>query len=187
MTEREEQIIDAMLAVILRFGYSRMTMNDVAREAGLSRQSVYLCFRTKADLLNAATDLIAERTLAGIREGLAAQEDLSTRLDIIFHAIAVHSYEQMQKSVDATDIVNGFNDVAGDALRRAETAYTAIIAEVLTPYEAWLKANGQEIGRFSDYILQSLMAFKHIPKDRAHLDQLLSSLRGSVLLACAAG
>ncbi len=51
--ERRQQILDAAAAVIIRLGYDKATMTDIAEEAGASRRTVYLYFNGKEELFEA--------------------------------------------------------------------------------------------------------------------------------------
>jgi TetR/AcrR family acrAB operon transcriptional repressor len=51
--ERQEQILDAAARVIIRLGYDKTTMQDIAGEAGVSRRTVYLYFKGKEELFEA--------------------------------------------------------------------------------------------------------------------------------------
>jgi len=51
--ERQQQILDAAATVIVRQGYDKTTMSDIAGEAGASRRTVYLYFKGKEELLEA--------------------------------------------------------------------------------------------------------------------------------------
>lgn len=51
--EREAQILRAATAIIIRQGYDKTTMSDVAEEAGVSRGTVYLYFKGKEELFDA--------------------------------------------------------------------------------------------------------------------------------------
>lgn len=51
--ERQEQILSAAAAVIIRQGYDKTTMSDIADEAGVSRGTVYLYFKDKEELFEA--------------------------------------------------------------------------------------------------------------------------------------
>lgn len=51
--ERQEQILRAAAAVIIRQGYDKTTMSDIADEAGVSRGTVYLYFKGKEELFDA--------------------------------------------------------------------------------------------------------------------------------------
>jgi AcrR family transcriptional regulator len=49
--ERREAILAAAAQIIIRQGYNKMTMNDIADELGLSRPLIYLHFKSKDELL----------------------------------------------------------------------------------------------------------------------------------------
>ena len=51
--ERQQQILRAAAAVIVRQGYDKTTMSDIADEAGVSRGTVYLHFKGKDELFEA--------------------------------------------------------------------------------------------------------------------------------------
>lgn len=51
--ERQQQILNAAAAVIVRLGYDKTTMSDIADEAGVSRGTVYLYFKGKEELFEA--------------------------------------------------------------------------------------------------------------------------------------
>ena len=48
--ERRQQILDAAAGAIIRLGYDKTTMSDIAEEAGASRRTVYLYFKSKEEL-----------------------------------------------------------------------------------------------------------------------------------------
>lgn len=58
---RRANILAAASDLFVRDGYLQTTMADIAREAGVAVQTLYLSFRSKAAVLNAAFDV----TLAG--------------------------------------------------------------------------------------------------------------------------
>src|ERR1700719_46955 len=49
--ERRKQMLDAALQCFLQFGYSKTSMDDVAKKANLSRPLIYLKFKSKQDLV----------------------------------------------------------------------------------------------------------------------------------------
>ncbi|WP_214370119.1 TetR/AcrR family transcriptional regulator [Pseudonocardia sp. H11422] len=49
-TERLDRVLDAATDLLVRWGYQRVTIEDVARHAGIGKGTVYLHFRTKEAL-----------------------------------------------------------------------------------------------------------------------------------------
>lgn len=56
-------MLDAALAVFLRYGYRKTSMEEVARAAQISRQALYLHFATKEQLFAAAVQRFLESGL----------------------------------------------------------------------------------------------------------------------------
>jgi AcrR family transcriptional regulator len=70
------RILDAAFDSVATFGLSRLTVEDVARQAGLSRQSVYRYFGSKDELIGALVIREVEAFLDGVREANARHADL---------------------------------------------------------------------------------------------------------------
>lgn len=49
----QDQILSAAAEVIIRLGYNKTNVSDIAEEAGLSRRTIYLYFKGKEDLFEA--------------------------------------------------------------------------------------------------------------------------------------
>jgi AcrR family transcriptional regulator len=69
-----ERILDAAFEAVARHGLSRLTMDDVARLAGLSRQSVYRYFDSKDALIQSVVFREEEAFIEGIRAAHARHE-----------------------------------------------------------------------------------------------------------------
>jgi AcrR family transcriptional regulator len=61
--ERREQLLDATLALIAEKGYESVSMEGIARKAGVTKPVVYDLFGSLADLLEALLDREEERAL----------------------------------------------------------------------------------------------------------------------------
>ena len=47
---KKSKILTAARAVFLRYGYKRISMNDIAEAAGVSRPALYLLFKNKEEI-----------------------------------------------------------------------------------------------------------------------------------------
>jgi AcrR family transcriptional regulator len=70
--ERRAQLIDAAAAVFLRGGFDGTSMEDVAREAGVTRLIVYRIFESKDDLYRAVLDSVLDDLAAAFSDRDAA-------------------------------------------------------------------------------------------------------------------
>lgn len=74
---RREQLLDAALSLIVRDGYDAVSIDAIAREAGVTRPVVYGVFDGLRPLLEALLDRQQERALAQLAQALPPEPDLS--------------------------------------------------------------------------------------------------------------
>ncbi|HWI06822.1 MAG TPA: helix-turn-helix domain-containing protein, partial [Solirubrobacteraceae bacterium] len=67
---RREQVLDAALRLITNVGYGALTMEAVAREAGLSKPVVYNAFPGRTALLSALLAREEGRALGALAEAM---------------------------------------------------------------------------------------------------------------------
>jgi AcrR family transcriptional regulator len=60
-------ILDATEVLLARSGYQQMTMEDIAREAGVARRTIYLHFKGKEEVALSSIDRVVERLLEQLR------------------------------------------------------------------------------------------------------------------------
>ncbi|MCA1726744.1 MAG: TetR family transcriptional regulator [Actinobacteria bacterium] len=78
--DTQARIVDAAFRAVSTFGLSRFTMEDVAREADLSRQSVYRYFDSKDALVTELVYREEEAFISGVRAAYARHEDLESAI-----------------------------------------------------------------------------------------------------------
>jgi AcrR family transcriptional regulator len=182
MDPREIKIAEAAIRIILRYGMARTTMNDVAQEAGVSRQTLYAIFASKEDLLRATIRYLANRTVADIEADFAKTSDPGQRLDAVINHIAVRSFELLRASPDADDIVSGFNAACKEELESAAARYQRLITEMLIPYQNSIESAGMSVAELADFIQKSTLTIKHEAKDMFHLNALAKTLKAMVMV-----
>lgn len=77
LEERREQLLDAALTIIVRDGYDAISIDAIAREAGVTRPVVYGAYDGLRPLLEALLDRQQARALAQLAEALPAAPDLT--------------------------------------------------------------------------------------------------------------
>jgi AcrR family transcriptional regulator len=88
VSPRLDQIINATRALFVRYGYRRTSMDDIAREAGLAKATLYLHFSGKEDVFRAMVgrcrEIIAERCDEAERLDAPAADRLAALLEAYF-------------------------------------------------------------------------------------------------------
>jgi AcrR family transcriptional regulator len=73
-------ILDAVDTLLARYGYGKMTMEDVARQVGIGKGTIYLHFPSKEELVLSHIDRIAETVVRNLREQAASPDAIDRRL-----------------------------------------------------------------------------------------------------------
>ena len=94
-------ILDATERLLARFGYQKMTMDDIAREAGISKRTIYFHFPSKEEVALSSIDRIVDRLLDGLRAiadapGVTPDVRLRQmlRMRVLFRFDSVFGYHQ---------------------------------------------------------------------------------------------
>jgi AcrR family transcriptional regulator len=77
---REDRILDAADRLLARYGYRKMTIDDLAQEAGIGKGTVYLHFRSKEDVVLSHVDRLVSRVIARMREIAASDAPPAAKL-----------------------------------------------------------------------------------------------------------
>lgn len=105
---KREQILEGARRVFMKMGFDAASMNDITREAGVSKGTIYVYFQNKEDLFIAMVEAEREAFLSSLRIILAGKEDLRTGL----YRFGMRFLEHMtsEKVVSAMRIVLGVRE-----------------------------------------------------------------------------
>jgi AcrR family transcriptional regulator len=79
-TDKRDRILDAAQELFVRYGVKRTSIDDVAREAGIAKGTVYLSFESKAELFAAIADRLCASTFADVQRIALETTPLTKRL-----------------------------------------------------------------------------------------------------------
>lgn len=133
---RQAAILAAAVKVFFQFGYRKTSMDDVASEAGVSRQTLYLQFRHKDQLFRAALEYLTEQMLVAIRHladnqsGTVEQTLMAVFEVLCGEALAVSS------QVNIAELLAVARSTEENIVSRFETEVLSVIAEILTRTDA---------------------------------------------------
>lgn len=131
---RSQIVLDAAAELLLRWGYRRVTIEDVARHAGIGKGTVYLHFRTKdalfvTVLLRTHHQLIgamADRMLADPAEVLPSRMMRSSYLQLVEDPLARALY------LGDSEVLGRLSHEAADTLGELATVRDEVATRQLT-------------------------------------------------------
>lgn len=74
-TLRRECLLDAAAALLVRWGYRKTSLDDVAREAGVGKGTIYLHWKDKSDLFRAAIWRANRQVSEDLKQRIAADPE----------------------------------------------------------------------------------------------------------------
>jgi AcrR family transcriptional regulator len=173
MTYRyRHQIIEAAMAAFMRYGYRRVTMSDLAKEAGISRPTLYSVFASKEEVFNAVAEQMMDQALAEIRERVAGPGTLGVKLGQVFEIWVVRGYELIHQAPDAKELIECTQEFSQDVIEKAYAEIEAILASVIGPY-ASSEEQSQQLART---LVASARGIKETARDVDDLRELLTGL-----------
>src|SRR5512135_518016 len=100
-------ILDAVDVLLARYGYNKMTMEDVARQVGIGKGTIYLHFPGKEELVLSHVDRIADRVVAGLRDIAASPGTPADRLrPMLVHRVLFRFDSVLHYSQNLSDLLS---------------------------------------------------------------------------------
>lgn len=111
--EREQRILEAAGRLSLRYGFDKTTVDDIAREAGISKGAIYLHYASKDDLLEALIWHEAWVFLQAYLERMEADPMGGTIIGMFRHSLAVMYEQPIVRALYSRDV-----QIIGNFMRR---------------------------------------------------------------------
>jgi len=130
--QRANRILDAAAALILRWGYNKTTIDDIARQAGVAKGTIYLHWKTREDLFAALMKREKAELAADVRQRLAADPAGATLRGLLKHSALAVMQRPLMKAVLLRDL-----DVIGKLVHSESTSVAYI--ERLAGFTSYLE------------------------------------------------
>lgn len=115
---REDSILDAADRLLARYGYKKMTIDDLAKEAGIGKGTVYLHFRSKADVVLSHIDRIVQRLIAELETIAQSDTPAAEKLRAMLLLRVMFRFDAVQHYTESISEV--LRDVRTGLLERRE-------------------------------------------------------------------
>ncbi|MDG1210347.1 MAG: TetR/AcrR family transcriptional regulator [Paracoccaceae bacterium] len=181
LTDTETRIINAAIEVILKFGPRKTTMNDIAEAAGLTRQTVYVSFGGKDNVLAETVRFIGKRHMSQVSVAWEYCANLTEKLQAYARIVVLDAYDEMTGEDDPQVLVSNHNEAGRAAYQEVCEQHAAMWAEQLAPCAEKLERAGTTANRLAQFIVSTSLNLKKTEGDKGKLHEQLSVLNASVL------
>jgi AcrR family transcriptional regulator len=99
-------ILDAADRLLARYGYKKMTMDDIAQEVGIGKGTIYLHFRSKEEIALARVDRIVNHLTGRLREIARSGDPAAERLRRMLLERVLFRFDSVQHYTESlTDVL----------------------------------------------------------------------------------
>lgn len=137
-----EAILDATDRLLGRFGYRKMTVEDIAAEAGIGKGTVYLHFSSKEEVVLSRVDRMVDHLKERLREIAQSDTTAAERLQSMLLTRVLFRFDSVQHYTQS------LNDLLS-ALRPGLLARRALYFEAEAQIFAAVLNEGRKSGEFS--------------------------------------
>lgn len=163
ITDTGTRILDAAFDRVMDLGLARTTVEDVARAAGLSRQTIYRYFPSKEHLITALVLREEERFLDGIREAFAEDPGLEAALSdgILFCLRFAREHPLLDRLLDTDPetLLPYLTTRGAPVIRRAREVLKGLLMK-----KAWVRADLLDAA--VDAAVRTVVSYALTPPDR---------------------
>lgn len=174
---KKGKILTAARSVFLRYGYKRVSMNDIAEAADVSRPALYVLFKNKEKIFVGVFLQWVDETLSAVEKEMAKAEAPEHKLMRAFELWTVQPFEMMMESPEAKELIDGSFAFAQDALRQGyqmfETAITPTVASLAGRRRGEGNSSPEEIAHL---LASATRGFKQTAVKAAELRLLIEKL-----------
>jgi AcrR family transcriptional regulator len=122
-----DSIVEAAETLFQKWGIKKTTMEDIAREAGKGKSSLYYYFKNKEDVLEAVAMAQADRITRIVREAVAKKETAREKLLTYVYI----SFCETRRAITLYEIARGEMKATRGVLQKVMDKYYALEAEVV--------------------------------------------------------
>lgn len=134
---REERLLDAATTLLVRWGYRKTTIDDVAREASVGKGTIYLHWKDKNELFRAAIWRERQRYNEEVQRRIAADPEGG-----LLHRVATHGMLAVLSNPLVAAIIRGKPDIFNGFLGAYDSAFLNQLVGDADAYFAQLQQAG---------------------------------------------
>lgn len=132
---KREPILAAAQIQFSRYGFRRTSMEDIAKETGVSRASLYSYFENKEEIFRCLSAKLHERSLTDAESHLAGDAsaglDLSSRVEAALLARLAPFQEVVAQSAHGSEIYDENSRLCGDLVSESSERFLGMLATAL--------------------------------------------------------
>ena len=132
--EKRDAILLGALTQFRIYGYRKTSMEDIARELGISRASLYSYFENKDEIFRSVSLHLHEEALTAAEKSLAGEwssENASEKFVTALLARHLRFHEEQFQSSHATELQDEYSRLCGDVVIQSNMTFQMLLSRAL--------------------------------------------------------
>lgn len=181
---KRQQILSAALGIFFMYGYKRVSMNEIAEAAGISRPGLYLHFKSKEEVFNAAILQFADGLIEEISKGIASRKTIEEKVRYVFEVWTIQRFDLTLKSPEAKEVSDSSYAFARETLDQSYEKLESVLASILNGHVT-CSANKKALSaeRMAHILTSAVRGFKLVANSATELRKLIRDLVVIILAA----
>jgi AcrR family transcriptional regulator len=176
-SKKRDTVLSAARNTFLRYGYKRVTMNDIAVAAGISRPALYLVFSSKEDIFRGVYEQWVKETLAEIESKIAPLKTPDEKIRAAFELWTVRPFEMALASSEVSELLECTFGFAQDSVKQGYRSFEKVLVPILKSHIMFQTSKIMISADKTAHVLSSAVrGFKVSAKDAAGLRALIRDL-----------
>jgi AcrR family transcriptional regulator len=173
---KKKRIIGAAKSVFLKYGYRRVTMNDIASAAEMSRPALYLVFSKKEDVFGGVVRELAREISTEVNRGLASIESPLEKLKFVCEVWMVRTFDWITKSAEAKEIYEGSHEFAPEAVAESVLTFELDLTTAIASFPKGALPKGISDSRAAHLLAAAITGLKKTCRTSAELREKIHTL-----------
>lgn len=130
--DKRQAIFDAALELFGHYGYRRTSVDDIARQAGIAKGTIYLYVQNKEALFRELSRALLERVIDDAQRAAAGKGTATERLYAVLVAKFGFFHDLLHRSPHASELLDSKNRLCADVFAEGDAAYLQVLTKAIT-------------------------------------------------------
>jgi AcrR family transcriptional regulator len=167
-------IVATALEVFFKYGYKRVSMNEIAEAVGISRAGLYLYFKSKEEIFNAAIVHHGDILIEEIKKGILSHQTTEDKILYALEVWSIRNFDDSLHSPEYKEITDSSYQFAREALDMSYGKLETVLASLLEMHHSALSDIPPE--RLAHLVTGALRGFKTVAKSSDELRHMIKDL-----------
>ena len=136
LKDKREAILTAAFALFGHYGYRRTSIDDIDREAGIAKGTVYLYFKSKEEIFRALAQQLIDHMITATETASSGSRGIAAQLRGMLEAKFGYFFELLHQSTHVRELLDAKNQLCADLFAQSDRHYQRLLTEVIAHADA---------------------------------------------------